>query len=290
MEQVVADKIYRPIKVLLTLCLDAKKHPELLSHIKVDLNATKGRRNDVSDLNILDLVVQYQFRRLVPLFLSMNVSAHNALRIAVGNGDDNIVKILLDNGVSVGLEEAEIAANSLGYRRIAARLRQSVNRDSHKIAVADWDEAINEFAPSFECKGKISEGEDKIILMPDGGYSTRSEGYNFILEKCLVCYHKCLNLLPYFLLFMTNLSSCIISYLCSSFEILRPGQSRCLIDHLAAEDLGPENFASYLRTNKPLLVSFNGGIKFLALLRDLFSISNLLQTRGHIELSISGDY
>ena len=178
MEELVADKIYRPIKVLLTLCLEAKEDPLTLSHLKMDFNATKDDK--LGGLNLLDLVVQYRLPRLMPLFLSMNVSASSALRIAVTNGDDNAVELLLRHGVRVGVKEAEETAISLGYTRIAARLHRTGSEYKNERENESKSDIKNEFAPAYdESEHGLSEGRG--IKAPnekgeeeDGGYSSRS--------------------------------------------------------------------------------------------------------------------
>ena len=166
-DSIASNIMYTPIKIVLSLIVEIISSPSNYPHLKANVNERSAVHNKLL-LNVLDMAVQYQFSPLVPLFLNMNISKENSIKLAIENGDGIILKTLLGNDEISGADELILMAEKLGYDSIASTLKNETGGDP-----------TNEFVPS-KFRGDSnqrdnSENTEKLAGIYDrddnGGYS-----------------------------------------------------------------------------------------------------------------------
>lgn len=79
-------------QVLLSFYVEVNSNRSAVPHIRADINETMPQYDG---LNLLGLCVQNQLTRLVPIFISMHVNTEKIMQIAIGNGDDKTIAVIL---------------------------------------------------------------------------------------------------------------------------------------------------------------------------------------------------
>lgn len=247
-EKIAASTMYKPLKIVLKLIVEVLTTPSKYAHLKVDANERYVVQNKLK-LNVLDLAAQYQLRSLIPLFLIMNVSKENSLKLAIENGDDIIVKELL-NKDDVISDEIITCAMNLGYGRIASRLKHN-NDDINNCTDNDQmmldEDPINEFLPI------ISDGSSDKHDDYDDDFQDGNGGYSKVYA-----------------------------------DIKRHNHRVCDVDRINLMDIEGElsMFDFYVNLNKPLMISLKN-TEILRSLRSMFSSQKLKSNRNvRVEASI----